>query len=86
MKTKWTHDGYRIMQVGDYHILREENESYPGVVRVTGIHRTTDKEWTRYEVQSGPGVKAQQFRTLRAALRAVAMQQPARAAEVEAQR
>ena len=83
MKTKWNHDGYRIMQVWDYHILREENESYPGVVRVTGIHRVTNAEWKRYEVQSGPGVKPQQFRTLRAALRAVAMQLLARAAEGE---
>ena len=86
MKTKWNHDGYRIMQVGNYNILREENESYPGVVRLTGIHRVTNAEWKRYEVQSGPGVKAQQFRTLRAALRAVAMKLLARAAEVEAQR
>jgi hypothetical protein len=66
----WTSNGWNVAQVGDLHILIEQNEAYPGVRRVTATHVRTDRATRHYEVGGDTVVKPQRFSRLRCAIKA----------------
>jgi len=66
----WTSNGWNVAQVGDHHILVEQNEAYPGVRRVTATHVRTGRVTRHYEVGGDRVVKPMRFSRLRCAKQA----------------